>query len=110
MKLSGILQLNLMNQLMIYFRHPAFEISYGEGKPQYVVNDIAVVKVDDTSAPMSLLRLACLPTSDPLPDQAVHAGWSSPPPLRKALKIYIICTSPFTICRRKYFIIETLFS
>ena len=58
-----------------------FEISTGRGKPQFVKDDIAVIKVDDNNKTFSLLRPACLPTSDALPEQAVHTGWSSPPPL-----------------------------
>ena len=76
-----------MNLIQCFYRHPGFEISRGEGKPQFVVHDIAVLKVDDTLSQMLSLRPACLPTSDPLPAKAVHAGWSSPPPLRETLML-----------------------
>ena len=57
-----------------------FEISKGSGNPQYVSNDIAVIKVNDTAVDMSQLKSACLPTSGANPEAAVHSGWSTPPP------------------------------
>ena len=57
-----------------------FDISKGSGRPQFVRDDIAVIKVDDTNISLSKLKAACLPHSEPLIGDAVHAGWSKPPP------------------------------
>ena len=43
-------------------------------------SDIAVIKVNDTNRPLSNLRAACLPRANNNAEEAIHAGWSEPPP------------------------------
>ena len=37
--------------------------------------------MNDTDKPMSLLRSACLPKPNNEATEAIHAGWSDPPPI-----------------------------
>ena len=64
-----------------------YTISKGSGNPQYVQSDIAVIKVNDTDKPMSILRSACLPSPNNNAEHGIHAGWSEPPPLGKKNQI-----------------------
>ena len=67
--------------------HPDFQISRGEQNSQFVANDIAVIKVADRNfeeqSRTHNIYPACLPSPyNNLQDtEAVHSGWSKPPPL-----------------------------
>ena len=65
-------------------RHPNYTISRGELNSQFVANDLAVFFVEDEDLKQSEYKIvpACLP-SGPIPSttNAIHSGWSSPPPL-----------------------------
>ena len=65
---------------VIYKINEFKNIFTGSGNAQYVGDDVAVIKVVDTSPDLSLLTPACLPMTSTDSDQGVHAGWSSPPP------------------------------
>ena len=62
-------------------RHPNYTISRGEGKSQFVANDLAVFFVDDTLLKDSdVITPICLPSSSKQQSTtAFHSGWSSPP-------------------------------
>ena len=64
-------------------RHPDFDISRGEQKSQFLVNDIAVIHVDDhkfeSLSSTHNIYPACLPTPHLNPTRGVHSGWSTPP-------------------------------
>ena len=74
---------NIILSIVELRRHPDFNISLGEGQSQFVVNDIAVVLVDDNSlenvADNVKLYPACLPGSMGRTKNAIHSGWSTPP-------------------------------
>ena len=54
---------------ILCYRHQGFNISRGSGSPQYVIHDLAVIKVDTTNKPVTFLKPACLPTSESLPNK-----------------------------------------
>ena len=76
-------------------RHPDFGISRGNNKTQYVINDVAtihVTSVDRTVFEKNKIYPGCLPKIGEKNEVAVHAGWSSPPPLS-----YLQDNAPFHI-------------
>ena len=65
--------------------HPDYNISRGNKTSQFVVADIATIKVKEDLSQEEISRLTpvCLPQHQDYRSQyAVHAGWSSPPPLK----------------------------
>ena len=71
-----------------------YTISRGSGNPQFVQSDLAVIKVDETNKPMSILRSACLPRPNNDASSALNAGWSEPPPL-DYIEIFASGFTPF---------------
>ena len=64
--------------------HPDYEITRGINNSQFVMADIATIKLNEDLSDGEISRLTpvCLPQSkDTEAPYAVHAGWSSPPPL-----------------------------
>ena len=63
--------------------HPDYNITLGEDNSQYVFADIATIKVNEDLSDEEISRLTpvCLPQPHHSP-YGVHAGWSSPPPLK----------------------------
>ena len=73
------------------FRHPGYNISRGTGSPQYVIHDIATIKVDTTNKPMTFLKPACLPTSEPPPPKEQnHSNFDLHEPLLRKFNLKII--------------------
>ena len=63
--------------------HPDYNISRGVNNSQYVIADIATIKVNEnlSQEQISTLTPVCLPgPQDHNSMSGVHAGWSSPPP------------------------------
>ena len=75
---------NIILEIRTIRIHPDYFISQGVNNSQYVINDIATIHVAEeplTSQDVSRLTPACLPEAHSS-SFAVHAGWSSPPPLK----------------------------
>ena len=76
-------------------RHPDYAISRGDGNSQFVANDLAVFFVYDEELKKSEDGIVpiCLPeNNDRSQTNAVHSGWSSPPPLKflnQSLPLYV---------------------
>ena len=76
-------------------RHPDFQISRGDRNSQFVASDIAVIMVKDENfeslSAIHKIYPACLPTQQLTSTEAIHSGWSTPPPLdfvRKNVTLY----------------------
>ena len=62
--------------------HPNFNISIGEGKSQFVQDDIAVLKVADTEElNLNNVHPACFSNEQTSSGSGFQSGWSNPPPL-----------------------------
>ena len=80
---------NVILPIKKIIRHPEFNISRGELNSQFVVSDVAVIKVEDSNfeaqSKTHKIYPACLPpqhqTSSSLVNQSfLHSGWSTAPP------------------------------
>ena len=75
---------NIILPIKKIIKHPNYTISRGEQNSQFVANDLAVFIVDDEELKNYKDRVVpiCLPSGNhSSPTNAIHAGWSSPPPL-----------------------------
>ena len=72
---------NIVLPILSITRHPHYAINSGVNQAQYVSNDIAVIKVNDTNQPLSGITPPCIPTYNTnAVEDLVHVGWSEPPP------------------------------
>ena len=79
---------NIIFQITEIRRHPGFQISRGTNQTQFVKDDIATIHVVDLDKQVfddKKLFPACLPQTNShkldKPKRAIHAGWSTPPPV-----------------------------
>ena len=75
---------NIILPIENIIRHPNYSISRGQMASQYVEADLALFMVNDDGLKETNEEIypACLPKHDSQLSNAVHSGWSSPPPLK----------------------------
>ena len=78
-------EFNIILEIKDITVHPDYNINRGVNNSQFVVADIAAIKVDEVLSEEEISRLTpiCLPQSQDFNSSyAVHAGWSTPPPIK----------------------------